>query len=120
MRCSDLSDEVSQLNLCCRILQNLTVDSAQIITHHFQRESTDALRSDSVEMRELLFQILTSHADLRRVVEMQGAGEHVAEPIMEAGQHVGLQRLVILMHDSIQSNRNCAIYAKPLVNGKNY
>jgi hypothetical protein len=64
--------------------------SAHIISHHFQREATDAHRSDSADMRDLLHQILTSHSELRRVVEMQRAGEHVAEPIMEAGQLVGL------------------------------
>jgi hypothetical protein len=41
-----------------------------------------------MEMRELLYTILSSNAELRRVVEMQGNGEHVAESIMAAGQIV--------------------------------
>jgi hypothetical protein len=40
-------------------------------------------------MRELLYQILTSRQELHHITEMQRAGEHVAEPIMQAGQIVG-------------------------------
>lgn len=44
---------------------------------------------DSMEMRELLHQILTNQQDQQRITDMQRAGDsHVAERIMEAGQIV--------------------------------
>jgi hypothetical protein len=62
--------------------------SAHIVVHHTQREVQERMRSDSAEMRELLLKILTNQGELRQVYDMQNAGEHVAEPLMEAGQMV--------------------------------
>jgi hypothetical protein len=45
---------------------------------HANRAATD----------DLLLQILTNQEDLRRIVQYQAAGQHVAEQIMEAGQLV--------------------------------
>lgn len=47
-----------------------------------------AMRSDTAEIRELLYQLLTSPADRREVVQFQNAGIPVAERLMEAGQKV--------------------------------
>ncbi|KAF9459539.1 TKL/TKL-ccin protein kinase [Collybia nuda] len=60
--------------------------NANIVLNYNQREAHDRMRSDSAEMRELLHQILTNQGEMRQVYELQTAGEHVAEPIMEAGQ----------------------------------
>lgn len=62
--------------------------NAQIITHNTIRSSHAELRSNSAELRDLLHDILTNQNDLRRVIEMQNAGEHVAESFMFAGQNV--------------------------------
>jgi hypothetical protein len=62
--------------------------SSHILMHQAQRESADILRSNTAEMKDLLYQILTNHQEIRRVAEIQGTGEHVAEPIMAAGQLV--------------------------------
>jgi len=62
--------------------------NSHMVLHQSQRESTEILRSNTAEMRDLLYQILTSQQEIRRVAEMQDEGEHVAEPIMEAGQLV--------------------------------
>lgn len=54
--------------------------------HQHQRESTDLMRSDSADVKQLLYQILTNQQDMNLIVQMQSEGEHVAERIMEAGQ----------------------------------
>lgn len=40
------------------------------------------------ELKDLLLQILRSPQDLLRAAEMERAGKHVAERIMEEGQNV--------------------------------
>lgn len=45
--------------------------------------------SDNAEIKEILHQILANRrGELNEVREMQDAGDHVAEPIMLAGQNV--------------------------------
>lgn len=48
------------------------------------------MRRDSAANQELLLQILNSTEDVRRVIQMQQNGQHVAERLMEAGQYVSL------------------------------
>jgi hypothetical protein len=64
--------------------------NSQILLYQSSRESTELLRSDSAELRDLLYQILSSQQEMRNVAEMEQAGEHVAERIMMAGQLVSL------------------------------
>jgi hypothetical protein len=45
-------------------------------------------RSNTAEMQELLLQILTNTNEMRRVAQMERDGQHVAEPLMYAGQLV--------------------------------
>ncbi|PPQ63201.1 hypothetical protein CVT24_005746 [Panaeolus cyanescens] len=59
-----------------------------------QREMNLAMRSDTAEIRELLYQVLTSPADRREVVQLQNAGIPIAERLMEAGQ----RELQLLRH----------------------
>ncbi|KII88869.1 hypothetical protein PLICRDRAFT_175127 [Plicaturopsis crispa FD-325 SS-3] len=65
---------------------NLFHINAQITLHHSHRESTSIHRRDNEETREMLREILTNQQDLRNIVELQRAGEHAAELVMEAGQ----------------------------------
>jgi hypothetical protein len=58
--------------------------------HDSQRELHDRVRSNWAETRDLIYQILINQGELRQVYEMQNAGQHVAESIMEAGQVVRL------------------------------
>lgn len=62
--------------------------SAQIISNHNQRDAQEETRRDAAEVKDLLFKILTSKDDLRRVVKMQENGGSVAESFMEDGQRV--------------------------------
>ncbi|ESK87393.1 tkl tkl-ccin protein kinase [Moniliophthora roreri MCA 2997] len=61
--------------------------NAHIVANHSQLETQQMLRSDQAELKDLLHQILTSHAEIRQIVALQSAGENPAEPIMAAGQH---------------------------------
>ncbi|TFK42824.1 TKL/TKL-ccin protein kinase [Crucibulum laeve] len=54
--------------------------------HNSQRETMEIIRSNSDEMKELLFQLLTNRAETQRIIELQNSGEHIAEDIMGAGQ----------------------------------
>ncbi|KAJ7582457.1 TKL/TKL-ccin protein kinase [Mycena floridula] len=60
--------------------------SAHIIGNALARENQEAIVKENAETRELLLRILASKDDMRRIVEMHGDGERVAEGIMEAGQ----------------------------------
>jgi hypothetical protein len=62
--------------------------SANIVMHDSQRELHDRVCSNGAETRDLIHQILINQGELRQVYEMQNAGQHVAESIMEAGQLV--------------------------------
>jgi hypothetical protein len=59
-----------------------------------QREYMNVYRSDSAEIQELLLQILTNTNEMRRVADMERAGQHVAGPIMHAGQLVSAIRSI--------------------------
>lgn len=48
--------------------------------------------SNTAELRDLLIQALTVKSETQHIVEMQNAGEHVAERFMEAGQRVSYRR----------------------------
>jgi hypothetical protein len=48
----------------------------------------DQARGDNAEIKELLFQIVTNQNQLINVLELQKAGDPVAEPIMQAAQLV--------------------------------
>jgi hypothetical protein len=71
---------------------NIFSVNANITIHHAQRETQELVRSNTAATTDLLYQILTSQEEMRRVIEMQANGGHVAEQIMEAGQ-VQLRRL---------------------------
>lgn len=62
--------------------------NANITIHHHQRETQDLVRSNTAATNDLLFQILTSQEEMKRIYQMQVNGEHAAERIMEAGQLV--------------------------------
>lgn len=79
--------------------------SANIVMNHNQREAHDQMRRDSAEMRELLYQILTNQGEMRQVYDLQIAGEHVAEPIMEAGQNVRISLPSRLESQSLQAEQ---------------
>ena len=51
----------------------------------------ETMRSNTAELRDLLIQALTVKSETQKIVEMQNAGEHVAERFMEAGQRVSYQ-----------------------------
>ncbi|KAK7060810.1 hypothetical protein VNI00_000543 [Paramarasmius palmivorus] len=61
-------------------------------------------QSDQAEVRDLLHQILSSHAEIRQIVELQRAGDRVAEPIMAAGQNELRNLREILGNESTGSN----------------
>jgi hypothetical protein len=50
------------------------------------------MRSNAAELRDLLIQALTVKSETQQIIEMQNAGENVAERFMEAGQRVSDQR----------------------------
>ena len=62
--------------------------SANIVIYESQRELRDRLHSNSAETRDLIYQLLINQGELRQIHEMQNAGVHIAESIMEAGQLV--------------------------------
>ncbi|KAF8226216.1 TKL/TKL-ccin protein kinase [Tricholoma matsutake] len=75
----------SELNAAI-ICQRGFVGSANIVIYESQRELHDRVRDNSAETRDLIYQILINQGELQQVHEMQNAGEHIAESIMEAGQ----------------------------------
>jgi len=81
--------------------------NSNILLYQSHRDSSDLLRSDTAELRDLLYQILSSQQEMRNVAEMQSAGEHVAEPIMLAGQLVTFS--FSLSHVPTQVARLCSL-----------
>jgi len=70
-------------------------DSSNIALQIGQQDVINTMRSNTAELRDLLIQALTVKSEMQKIVEMQNAGEHVAERFMEAGQLVSYQRSCI-------------------------
>ncbi|KAI0928187.1 hypothetical protein AcW1_005510 [Taiwanofungus camphoratus] len=68
------------------VMQKFSLDSAVVI-HRGQLEIKGMLERNHDELKDLLLQILRSPQDLLRAAEMERAGKHVAERIMEEGQN---------------------------------
>jgi hypothetical protein len=102
--------QVSPTLFChrCSLKDSCLQMHSHIFLHQSQREATEIMRSNTAEMRDLLYQILTSQQEIRNVAEMQYAGEHVAEPIMAAGQLVGCFVVALRWSDSNLHRRKCA------------
>lgn len=66
-------------------------DSSNIVLQSGHREAIETMKSNAAELRDLLIQVLTVKSETQQIVEMQKAGEHVAERFMEAGQRVSYQ-----------------------------
>jgi hypothetical protein len=67
--------------------------NANIIIQH---EAQDVIHANRAATDDLPLQILTNQEDLRRIVQYQNAGQHVAEQIVEAGQRVSDHLLGIM------------------------
>ncbi|RDB21515.1 Serine/threonine-protein kinase STY46 [Hypsizygus marmoreus] len=78
----------SELDHAMKLFQKFSLQMhAAIIMNNHSIEAQERQRSDAAEMRELLHQVLANRqGELRQVIEMQNAGEHVAETIMLDGQ----------------------------------
>lgn len=61
---------------------------AHILLYQNQNEMRGSMDRNHDELKELMYKILQDNRELLRVVEMEKAGEHVAEALMEAGQTV--------------------------------
>ncbi|KAI0933772.1 hypothetical protein AcV5_005833 [Taiwanofungus camphoratus] len=59
---------------------------AHILLYQNQNEMRGSMDRNHDELKELMYKILQDNRELLRVVEMEKAGEHVAEALMEAGQ----------------------------------
>ena len=46
------------------------------------------MRSNTAELRDLLHQVLSRRSETEQIIELQSAGQHVAEQFMAAGQEV--------------------------------
>jgi len=64
------------------------MDSSNTVLQSGQRDMIETMKSNTAELRDLLIQALTIKSETQQIVEMQNAGEHVAERFMEAGQRV--------------------------------
>lgn len=60
--------------------------NANIIIQRSQTEIQGTIRANRAATDDLLLQILTNQEDMKRIVQYQAAGQHVAERLMEAGQ----------------------------------
>ncbi|KAF8803631.1 TKL/TKL-ccin protein kinase [Phlegmacium glaucopus] len=77
------------LDTCERELDtamNLFQINSNTVLQSGQRDMIETMRSNTAELRELLIQALTIRSETQQIIEMQNAGEHVAERFMEAGQ----------------------------------
>lgn len=66
--------------------------SSNIALQSGQRDVINTMRSNTVELRDLLIQALTVQSEIQQIIEMQNAGAHVAERFMQAGQQVSYQQ----------------------------
>jgi hypothetical protein len=62
--------------------------NANIIIQQTQVETQAMIQANRAATEDILLQILTNQEDMRRIVQYQDAGQHVAERVMEAGQLV--------------------------------
>jgi hypothetical protein len=60
--------------------------NANIIIQQTQVETQAMIQANRAATEDILLQILTNQEDMRRIVQYQDAGQHVAERVMEAGQ----------------------------------
>ncbi|KAF8964090.1 TKL/TKL-ccin protein kinase [Flammula alnicola] len=60
--------------------------NANIAMQSAQRDMMETIKSNAVEMQDLVYRVLTVNSETQSVIEMQNAGQHVAEQIMAAGQ----------------------------------
>ncbi|KAF8906038.1 TKL/TKL-ccin protein kinase [Gymnopilus junonius] len=59
---------------------------AAIGLHSTQRLIAETMRSNTAELRDLLLQALNGKSETQQIIELQNAGQHVAEQFMAAGQ----------------------------------
>lgn len=62
--------------------------SAAIGLNSAHRIIAETMRSNTAELRDLLLQALSGRSETQQIIELQNAGQHVAEHFMAAGQQV--------------------------------
>jgi len=60
--------------------------NANITIQQTQVETQAMIQANRAATEDILLQILTNQEDMRRIIQYQDAGQHVAERVMEAGQ----------------------------------
>ncbi|KAF8163093.1 TKL/TKL-ccin protein kinase [Crassisporium funariophilum] len=83
---ANMKDGLDRCEAELNTAMNLFHINSTVVLHSTQREMLETMRSNKAEMQELLLQALTNKSETQQIVELQNAGEHVAERFMEAGQ----------------------------------
>jgi hypothetical protein len=97
---ADIKDGLDSCERELDTAMNLFQINSNIVLQSGQRDVINTMKSNTAELRDLLIQALTVKSETQQIVEMQNAGERVAEIFMEAGQRELLHLRQSLKNDA--------------------
>lgn len=110
---ADLDVALESFNVCIQFAVRLALYfakhdlqiGANVLIDRSQNEIKHMIEARMEELRTVLFSVLRNPTNIARIAEMERAGDHVALPLMDAGQRV---RLLFILN-LIYTHRWCVI-----------
>jgi len=86
--------------------------SSNIVLHSAHRDMLETMRSNTAELRDLLHNALTVRSETQQIIDLQNAGQPVAQQFMAAGQRVKKISFNFAFLNILWWLRNCSFSVK--------